>query len=329
MIAAKVKRLKTTSELNSRGEAEAGRESESLKFAQRELVATLVGASVALARIFAQIAASPWFDRLARLGYAAEGLLYVIVAAQRRWRQSMPAGRVRGTRGALDLLVTQPFGRLVVALVAVGLCGYILRRFVQVFVPPTDGVPPRNYFAVCAPTNGVFYFGEAVDDYKDGQVVDHAGAWRAGEGENRPGLIMPGQPLLGARYYQEIAPGVALDRAEIVALDVRAETPAGAVAGCFRQVETMPLEPRGEEEGLLPGRRPRQRGKPDTGARGYGGRGGAVRLGTDHPRVRARAGDGPRLGRRRPRLPRAARYSDSAGHFSGCLRTETLPRWTA
>ena len=143
MIAAKVKRLKTTSELNSRGEAEAGRESESLKFAQRELVATLVGASVALARIFAQIAASPWVHRLARLGYAAEGLLYVIVGGTASLAAVNAGGRVRGTRGALDLLVTQPFGRLVVALVAVGLCGYILRRFVQVFVPPTDGVPPK------------------------------------------------------------------------------------------------------------------------------------------------------------------------------------------
>ena len=52
-------------------------------------------------------------------------------------------GRVIGTRGALNLLVARLFGRLAVALVAVGLCGYILRRFVQIFVPPSEGKPPK------------------------------------------------------------------------------------------------------------------------------------------------------------------------------------------
>jgi hypothetical protein len=97
----------------------------------------------ALARISEQLADSPWVYRLARLGYAAEGLLYVIVGGTASLAAVNVGGRVRGTRGALNLIVAQPFGRLVVALVAVGLCGYMLRRFMQVFVPPTDGVPPK------------------------------------------------------------------------------------------------------------------------------------------------------------------------------------------
>lgn len=101
------------------------------------------GRAVALARISERLAASPWVYRLARLGYAAEGLLYVIVGGTASLAAVNVGGRVRGTRGALSLIVAQPFGRLVVALVAVGLCGYMLRRFVQVFVEPTDGVPPK------------------------------------------------------------------------------------------------------------------------------------------------------------------------------------------
>jgi hypothetical protein len=97
----------------------------------------------AFARIPEQLAASPWVYRLARLGYAAEGLLYLIVGGAASLAAVNVGGRVRGTRGALDLIVAQPFGRLVVALVAVGLCGYVLRRFVQVFVEPADGVPPK------------------------------------------------------------------------------------------------------------------------------------------------------------------------------------------
>lgn len=104
-----------------------------------------------------------------------------------------------------------------------------------------------NYFAVCAETNNVFYFGESVDDYEDGEVADHSGAWRADEGENQPGLIVPGQPLLGARYYQEIAPGIALDRAEIIELGVQIETPAGTFEDCFRTEDSTPLEPDARE----------------------------------------------------------------------------------
>jgi hypothetical protein len=36
-----------------------------------------------------------------------------------------------------------------------------------------------------------------------------------GSDNARAGIIMPGTPLLGSRYYQEIAPEVALDKAEI------------------------------------------------------------------------------------------------------------------
>ena len=38
----------------------------------------------------------------------------------------------------------------------------------------------RNYFALCEPTNTVFYFGEDVDNYKDGAIDNHDGSWRAG-----------------------------------------------------------------------------------------------------------------------------------------------------
>ena len=38
---------------------------------------------------------------------------------------------------------------------------------------------------------------------------------------------MPGLALLGARYYQELAPGIAMDRAEIVSLTETRQTLAG------------------------------------------------------------------------------------------------------
>lgn len=100
----------------------------------------------------------------------------------------------------------------------------------------------RNFFAICKATSDVFYFGEEVDDYKDGKIVGHGRAWRADKKDSKAGIIMPGTVLLGARHYQEIAPN-AMDRAEVIADDVTMKTPAGTFKNCIRVKETSPLEP--------------------------------------------------------------------------------------
>ncbi|CAM2064825.1 hypothetical protein SCOR_05590 [Sulfidibacter corallicola] len=74
----------------------------------------------------------------------------------------------------------------------------------------------RNFFAICSRTNDIYYFGEDVDFYEDGEIVGHEGAWRAGVDGAVAGIIMPGTPMMGARFFQEIAPDAAEDRAEIV-----------------------------------------------------------------------------------------------------------------
>jgi hypothetical protein len=52
---------------------------------------------------------------------------------------------------------------------------------------------------------------------------------------------MSGDPQVGMKYYQEIAPDVALDRAEVVSLDETLETPAGLFANCLRTREGTAL----------------------------------------------------------------------------------------
>jgi hypothetical protein len=105
----------------------------------------------------------------------------------------------------------------------------------------------RNFFAISKRTNDVYYFGEDVDIYKEGKVVGHEGAWLSGEGGAKFGLAIPGSPLLGARYYQEHAPGKAMDRAEVVSVSETMQTPAGKFTAVLKTVETTPLEP-GEKE---------------------------------------------------------------------------------
>lgn len=101
----------------------------------------------------------------------------------------------------------------------------------------------RNFFAICEETNSVFYFGEEVDDYENGILIAHEGAWLAGEGANKAGVIMPGTILLGARYYQEIAPDIALDRAEIIDMGEVIQTLSGDFTDTLITQETNSLEP--------------------------------------------------------------------------------------
>jgi hypothetical protein len=100
----------------------------------------------------------------------------------------------------------------------------------------------RNYFAVCTPVSDVFYFGEEVDLYKGGKVTGHEGAWIAETAGAKAGLFMPSRPLLGSRFYQEIAPNVAMDRVEIQSDNDTLKTPAGDFHDCLKTEETTPLE---------------------------------------------------------------------------------------
>jgi hypothetical protein len=100
----------------------------------------------------------------------------------------------------------------------------------------------RNYFAIDKATRDVYYFGEDVDIYKNGKLVGHEGAWLSGAGGAKFGLVMPGQVRVGARYCQELAPGTAMDRSEVVSVTETVTVPAGRFANCLHVKETTPLE---------------------------------------------------------------------------------------
>jgi len=100
----------------------------------------------------------------------------------------------------------------------------------------------RNFFARCKQTNDVFYFGEEVDFYENGQIVGHSGAWQAGVNGAQPGILVPARFLLGARYYQEQAPGIALDRAENVEMGLTLHLAGRRLRDCVAVAETSAIE---------------------------------------------------------------------------------------
>jgi len=103
----------------------------------------------------------------------------------------------------------------------------------------------RNYFVECLGSEDVYYFGE---DVVDGAGLPLPDAWRAGTSGALPGIIFPGGAfLLGARYFQELAPGVALDRAEHKEMGLQVIVPAGTFSDCVLVEDTNILEdPKGK-----------------------------------------------------------------------------------
>ena len=105
----------------------------------------------------------------------------------------------------------------------------------------------RNYFAFDPVARNIYYFGEDVDMYKDGKVVNHDGRWLSGVKGAKYGLAMSGTPRVGDRYFQEVAPDIAMDRAEVVSTNEIVSTPAGIFVHCVKTEETTPLEPQSKE----------------------------------------------------------------------------------
>ena len=100
----------------------------------------------------------------------------------------------------------------------------------------------KDYFAIDATTNDVYYFGEDVEVYKNGKVVNRKGSWLSGVNGAKFGLYVHGKPSVGKKYYQEIAPGVGKDRAEVLSVTETVVTPAGKFENCVHTLETSPIE---------------------------------------------------------------------------------------
>jgi hypothetical protein len=77
-------------------------------------------------------------EQLARLGYASKALIYAIVGLLAIMAATNRGGRVTDTSGALRVVLSQPFGRVLLMVLAVGLCGYAIWRLLDAIRDP-DG----------------------------------------------------------------------------------------------------------------------------------------------------------------------------------------------
>jgi hypothetical protein len=86
-----------------------------------------------------------------------------------------------------------------------------------------------DYFAQ-ADDGAVWYFGEEVDNYEEGEIADHEGAWLAGR-DGPPGMIMPAVPEVGDVYRPENIRGLVFEEVTVQSVDETVDGPTGPVEG--------------------------------------------------------------------------------------------------
>jgi hypothetical protein len=105
-----------------------------------------------------------WVERLARLGYAAKGIVYAIVGVLAVQAAVGPGGQTTDTKGALGAIAAQPFGKFLLALLTIGLIGYVVWQFVQAIQDPEhkgddpEGLAKRLGYGI----SGLVYAGLAL-----------------------------------------------------------------------------------------------------------------------------------------------------------------------
>ena len=89
----------------------------------------------------------------------------------------------------------------------------------------------------------VWYFGEDTTTFDgNGNPVSTEGSWEAGDGPNRPGILMLADPRSGSTYRQEFAPDIAVDMATVLPLERHITVPYGRVDQIVETKEYSCLE---------------------------------------------------------------------------------------
>ena len=109
--------------------------------------------------------ASPWVEWIARFGYAAKGVVYVVMGVLAVLAAAgAGGGSTTDQNGAFQTIEEAPFGQVLLGVVAVGLVGYVLWRSIQAVADPdgegTDlkGIVKRIGYAGSALIHAFFAF---------------------------------------------------------------------------------------------------------------------------------------------------------------------------
>jgi hypothetical protein len=130
--------------------------------------------------------AIPWIKRLGRLGYAAKGCVYIVIGVLAIQTACGAGGKVTDTTGAMQTIAGQPFGELLLSLLAIGLIGYTIWWIVQAIADPENkgthikGITLRSGFFVMGVIHAVIaYNAVAIAMHSGGVSGNEEQGWSA------------------------------------------------------------------------------------------------------------------------------------------------------
>ncbi|HEV3476615.1 MAG TPA: DUF1206 domain-containing protein [Rubrobacteraceae bacterium] len=155
--------------------------------------------------------ASPWIERMARVGYVAYGIVYVLVGALAVQAAFGGSGKTTSQEGALRQVLLAPLGRILLAMIAIGLLAYATWRLFQgILDPENEGKGAKGFLKrVDHVLNGLFHAalafsagrlalgtgggGGSPDDWTARLLAQPFGRWLA---------AIVGTVIVGAGLYQ-------------------------------------------------------------------------------------------------------------------------------
>jgi hypothetical protein len=153
----------------------------------------------------------PWVERLARMGYVAKGVVYAVIGFL-ALRESLGAGgKTMDPSGAMQSIGTQPFGGVMLALLAAGLACYALWKVVQGVMDPdgkgsdAHGIVRRVAYVGSGVIHGLLAYTAAqsilgAEDSSEDAAAASAMAFQPPLGQILVGLV--GLVVIGVGLYQ-------------------------------------------------------------------------------------------------------------------------------
>jgi hypothetical protein len=147
-----------------------------------------------------------WVVAVARFGYFAYGIVYIAMGVLALRAASGP-GSPRGAEGTITYILYRPFGKIVLIVIALGLIGYVVWRFVQAVINPEKETIVERIGNL---SSGLVYAGVCLYAFR---ILTGSGARRQGSEQAWTATVMSqpvgewlvvliGIGIIGSAFYQ-------------------------------------------------------------------------------------------------------------------------------